>query len=149
MASTELQAIVRFRFHDGDVVEFKRLSAQCMEIVRTQDTGTLQYDTYFNDDETECIVIERFRDSDALIQHGENLAHLMDAIVATGSVSGELLGEPSTELRARFTGARCSSSRPGRRCRERVYQAWAARSRVASGSSVAMSSSSSPGSRLS
>ena len=104
MATTELQAIVRFRFQNGDVEEFKRLSAQCMEIVRTQDTGTLQYDTYFNDDETECIVIERFRDSDALIQHGENLAHVMDAIVATGSVSGELLGEPSTELRARFTG---------------------------------------------
>ncbi len=103
MASTELQAIVRFRFHTGDVDQFKRLSAQCMEIVRTQDTGTLQYDTYFNDDETECIVIERFRDSDALIQHGENLAHLMDAIVATGSVSGELLGELSTALRARFT----------------------------------------------
>ena len=54
MATTELQAIVRFRFHDGDVDEFKRLSAQCMEIVRTQDTGTLQYDTYFNDDETEA-----------------------------------------------------------------------------------------------
>ena len=104
MASTELLAIVRFRFHDGDVEEFKRLSAQCMEIVRTQDRGTLQYHTYFNNDETECIVIERFRDSDALMQHGENLAHLMDAIVATGSVSGELLGEPSTELRARFTG---------------------------------------------
>jgi quinol monooxygenase YgiN len=103
MAATELQAIVRFRFHDGEVEEFKRLSAQCMEIVRAQDTGTLQYDTYFNDDETECIVIERFRDSDALIQHGENLAHLMDAIIATGSVSGELLGEPSTELRARIT----------------------------------------------
>jgi len=91
MATTELQAIVRFRFRDGDVEEFKRLSAQCMEIVRTQDIGTLQYDTYFNDDETECIVIERFRDSDALI-------------IATGSVSGELLGEPSAELRARFAG---------------------------------------------
>ena len=65
MAATELQAIVRFLSHDGDVEEFKRLSVQCMEIVRTQDTGTLQYDTYFNDDETECIVIERFRDSEA------------------------------------------------------------------------------------
>jgi quinol monooxygenase YgiN len=105
MATTELQAIVRFRFHDGDVEEFKRLSAQCMEIVRAKETGTtLQYDTFFNDDETECIVIERFRDSDALIAHGENLAHLMDAVVATGSVSGELLGVPSAELRARFTG---------------------------------------------
>jgi quinol monooxygenase YgiN len=104
MAATELQAIVRFRFHAGDLEAFKRLSAQCMEIVRTRDTGTLQYDTYFNDDETECIVIERFRDSEALIQHSESLAHLMDAIIATGSVSGELLGEPSAELRARFTG---------------------------------------------
>ena len=104
MARTEFQAIVRFRFHDGDVEEFKRLSAQCMEIVRTQDAGTLQYDTYFNDDETECIVIERFRDPDSLIQHGENLARLMDAITATGSASGELLGDPSAELRARITG---------------------------------------------
>ncbi|MCU1379225.1 MAG: hypothetical protein JWN29_2208 [Acidimicrobiales bacterium] len=34
------------------------------------------------------IVIERFGDSDAFMQHGENLAHLMDAIVATVSVSG-------------------------------------------------------------
>ena len=103
MATTELQAIVRFRFHDGDVEEFKRLSAQCMEVVRARDTGTLQYDTYFNEDESECIVIERFRDSHALIQHGENLAHLMDAITATGSVSGELLGDPNAELRARIT----------------------------------------------
>lgn len=103
MAGTELQAIVRFRFHDGNVEEFKRLSAQCMEIVRSQDTGTLQYDTYFNDDETECIVLERFRDSDALIEHGEHLAHLMEAIIATGSVSGELLGEPSAAIRANIT----------------------------------------------
>ena len=100
----ELQGIVRFTFHAGTVREFKRLSAECLEIVRSKDEGTLQYDTYFNDDETECIVIERFRDSDALMQHSENLAHLMDAIIATGSVSGELLGEPSAELRARFTG---------------------------------------------
>src|SRR4029079_14856611 len=105
MATTELQAIVRFRFHDGDVEEFKRLSAQCMEIVRAQDTGTLQSDTFFNDDETECIVIERFRDSDALVQHSENLAHLMDAIIATGSVSGELLGDPRPETRARSSRA--------------------------------------------
>lgn len=101
MTSTELQGIVRFRFHDGDVEEFKRLSAQCMEIVRAKEAGaTLQYDTYFNADETECIVLERFRDSEALIQHGQNLAHLMEAIMATGTASGELLGEPSAELRA-------------------------------------------------
>ena len=105
MASTELQAIVRFRFHDGDVEEFKRLSAQCMEIVRAQDTGTLQYDTYFNEDESECIVLERFRDSDALILHGQNMAPFMESIMATGTVSGELLGELSEELAAQMAGS--------------------------------------------
>ena len=96
----ELQGIVRFRFHPGKVEEFKRLSAQCLEIVRAKDPGTLQYDTYFNDDESECIVLERFRDSDALIEHGANLDDLMEPILATASVSGELLGEPSAALRA-------------------------------------------------
>ena len=91
----ELQGIVRFTFHDGKVDEFKRLSAKCMEIVRAKDDGTLQYDTYFNSDESEAIVLERFRDSDALILHGENMAPLMESIMATGSVSGELLGDLS------------------------------------------------------
>jgi quinol monooxygenase YgiN len=98
----ELQGIVRFRFHEGKLEEFKRLSARCMEIVRAEDTGTLQYDTYFNDEQSECIVLERFRDSEALIEHGAHLADLMEAILATGSVSGELLGEPNAELRAKL-----------------------------------------------
>jgi quinol monooxygenase YgiN len=101
---SELQGIVRFRFHAGMVEEFKRLSAQAMEIVRTQDTGTLQYDTYFNADESEALVLERFRDSDALIEHGQHMAALMDPIIATASVTGELCGELSPEFRARITG---------------------------------------------
>ena len=62
----ELQGIVRFTFHAGKVEEFKRLSTECLEIVRSKDVGTLQYDTYFNADESQAIVLERFRDSDAL-----------------------------------------------------------------------------------
>ena len=98
----ELQGIVRFRFHADGVEEFKRLSAECLEIVRTKDVGTLQYDTYFNDDESEAIVLERFRDSDALILHGQNMAPLMESIIATGTVHGELLGDVSEELRAQL-----------------------------------------------
>jgi quinol monooxygenase YgiN len=97
---SELQGIARFKFHEGKVEEFKRLSAQCMEIVRTQDTGTLQYEIYFNEDESECVVLERYHDSEALIEHGEHIGDFMEAIVATGDVSGELLGDPSAELRA-------------------------------------------------
>jgi hypothetical protein len=102
---SELQGIARFKFHGGELEEFKRLAAQCMEIVRTKDTGTLQYDIYVNDDQGECIVIERYRDSEALIEHAVHLGDLGPAIFATGWVSGELLGEPSAELRAKMAGS--------------------------------------------
>jgi quinol monooxygenase YgiN len=101
-AVSELQGIARFKIHEGKLEEFKRLSAQCMEIVRTKDTGTLQYEIHFNDDQSECIVHERYRDSEALIEHTAHLGDMMEAILATGSVSGEVLGEPSAELRAKM-----------------------------------------------
>lgn len=55
---SELEGIARFRFHEGTVEEFKRLSARAMEIVRTKDSGTLRYDVYFNEDQSECMVLE-------------------------------------------------------------------------------------------
>jgi len=101
-AVSELQGVARFKFREGKVEQFKRLAAQCMEIVRTKDTGTLQYDIYFNDDQSECIVQERYRDSEALVEHAGHLGDLNEAILATGFVSGALLGEPSAELRAKM-----------------------------------------------
>jgi quinol monooxygenase YgiN len=98
--------IARFKIHEGKLDEFKRLSAQAMEIVRTKDTGTLQYDTYFNDDQSECVVIERYRDSEAAIEHAANLRDLSEEVLATVSVvHGEVLGEPSAELRANLSGS--------------------------------------------
>jgi quinol monooxygenase YgiN len=103
---SELQGIARFKIQEGKLDEFKRLSAEAMEIVKAKDPGTLQYDTYFNDDQSECVVLERFTDSEALIQHGENLADLVPQILATVTVvHGELLGEPSAEIEARLAGS--------------------------------------------
>ena len=72
----ELWGIAHFSFRDGDVEEYKRLSAQAMEVVRTKDTGTLLYEIHFNEDETEAVVIERFRDSEAFVEHAANLGDL-------------------------------------------------------------------------
>jgi quinol monooxygenase YgiN len=102
---SELLGIARFKVHEGKLEEFKRLSAEAMEIVKTKDTGTLQYDTYFNDDESECIIIERYRDSESAMAHAEHLGDLSAAVLAIVSVvHGELLGEPNEELRARMAG---------------------------------------------
>jgi quinol monooxygenase YgiN len=100
----ELLGIARFRFKEGKLDEFERLSAQAMEIVRTKDTGTLQYDTYMNDDRSECVVIERYRDSEAAMEHAANLGEVSAAVLETVTVvHGELLGEPSPELRAKLS----------------------------------------------
>ena len=96
----ELQGIARFEFHDGRLEEFKRLAAQGMEIVRSKDTGTLQFEISFDDDQSQAIVLERYRDSEALIEHAQNFGDLGQALLRTGWVAGELVGEPSGELKA-------------------------------------------------
>jgi quinol monooxygenase YgiN len=102
---SELVGIARFKFHEGKLDEFKRLSAQAMEIVQTKEPGTLQYDTYINDDQTECVIIERYRHSEAAMDHAANLAGLSAEVLETVTVvHGELLGEPSGELRAKLAG---------------------------------------------
>jgi quinol monooxygenase YgiN len=105
-AMSELLGIARFRFHEGKREEYLRLSDQALEIVRATEPGTLQYDLYLNADQSECVFIERYRDSEAAIAHAANLGHLFPAVLATVSVvHGELLGEPSEELRAKLSGS--------------------------------------------
>ena len=103
---SELLGIARFKFLEGRREEYLRLSDQAMDIVRAKDTGTLAYDLYLNADQSECMVIERYRDSDAAMEHAANLGDLFAPVLATVSVvHGELLGEPNAALRANLAGS--------------------------------------------
>src|SRR5688572_31284745 len=109
---SELQCVARLKIHDGKLDEFKRLAAECAELVRAKDTGTLQYESYLNSDNTECLVFERYRDSQALMDHLRNMGETMTAILETCSASGEICGTPSPELAARFAGSPVQIYRP-------------------------------------
>lgn len=102
---SRLLGIARFRFHEGRVEDFKRLSGLCMQIVQERDTGTLRYDIFLNADESEALVVEEYANTAALMEH---LAHIGDdlsaAILATASVHGELLGDLSEELIEQLRG---------------------------------------------
>ena len=95
----EIKGIARVKFHPGKLEEWKRLSREAMEIVRTKDRGTLQYEIFFNEDESEALVFERYRDADAAIEHFSNISHLMAPILATASVTGEVLGTPNAKMK--------------------------------------------------
>jgi len=102
----ELMGIARFRFKEGRREEFERLAAQAMEIVKAKEPGTLQYDTFMNENMSECVVIERYRDSEAALAHFENVGHLFEPIFETVTVvHGELLGDPNEEIRANLAGS--------------------------------------------
>ena len=100
----EIKGIARVKFFPGKLEEWKRLTEQAMEIVRTKDTGTLQYEIFFNADEREAIVFERYRDSEAALEHFANIGHLMAPLMETATVTGELLGTPNAQIRANLTG---------------------------------------------
>jgi quinol monooxygenase YgiN len=100
----EIKGIARVKFFPGKVEEWKRLTAEAMEIVRTRDTGTLQYEIFFNADESEAVVFERYRDSDAALEHFANIGHLMAPLMETATITGELLGTPNDEIRGNLTG---------------------------------------------
>lgn len=100
----EIKGIARVKFHPGKLAEWKRLTEKAMEIVRTKDTGTLQYEIFFNADETEAIVFERYRDADAAIEHFSNISHLMEPLMGTASVTGEVLGTPNAKMKAMLGG---------------------------------------------
>ena len=89
---SELQDIARFKFDEGKLEEFKRLSAQCMQIVRTKDTGTLQYEMYFTDDQSECIVLERYKTPRRLYSTPRTSGILWRRSWPRAPFSGELLG---------------------------------------------------------
>ena len=95
-ALTELQGVGWIKLAEDKAEDFKRLTLDCVEIARKKDTGTLQFEIYLSDDESEAIVLERYRDSAALIEHGTNLGDLGPAIFATGSASARIGSSVST-----------------------------------------------------
>jgi len=95
---SELRVNVRLRIREGKLPQFQEIAARCMESVREKDTGTLQYDWFVNAERTECVVLETYRDSEALLEH---LGHVGDSLAALADVSEidlELCGTPSQEL---------------------------------------------------
>jgi quinol monooxygenase YgiN len=103
---SELLGIARFRFLPGRRDEYLRLAEQARVLVEANEPGTLQYDVYMNADQSECLVIERYRDSQAAMDHAANIGSMFADVLATVEiVHGELAGDLSPELRADLAGA--------------------------------------------
>jgi quinol monooxygenase YgiN len=95
---SDIKVVARLKIHEGRLDEFKGLAEECRKIVQEKDQGTLQYDWFLNQDQNECVVLERYRDSDALMDHMANLGETLGQLLSTGDFSAEVFGNPSEEL---------------------------------------------------
>ena len=93
-----IQVTARLTIHQGKLEEFRQLAAQCMRSVRERDSGTLQYDWFFDDTHTECVVRETYKDSGAVLGHIANLGATLGAILGVCDMALEVYGSPSAEL---------------------------------------------------
>jgi quinol monooxygenase YgiN len=103
---SELQLTTRFAIHNGKLSEFKSLVTRCMEVVRDRDSGTLQYDWFLNAEGTECVLRERYRDSDAVLEHAMNLGDLMGRFMGISDPDIEIYGAPTDALLAAIAALR-------------------------------------------
>lgn len=101
---SDLQVTAILTIHPGKLEEFRATAQDCIHSVRENDTGTLQYDWFFNEDRTVCYVRERYVDSDAVLQHIQNLGDKLGALLASSDIVVQIFGDPSQELRDATAG---------------------------------------------
>ena len=78
--------------------EFKRLAGKALEIT-ADDPGALQYDWFFNADESKCVIRETYADSDAVLTHLGLMGDLLGQLIQVGGgIEIEVFGDPSDAL---------------------------------------------------
>lgn len=74
MPHLELRAQLKIR--PGQLEGFKTQAAEIMRVTKEQDTQTLRYDWFINEDGTECEVHETYETEAGLFEHNQ---HVMEA----------------------------------------------------------------------
>ena len=94
----EIRVLARFRIHDGERERFEALADECFDIVCERDTGTLEYEWFYDDERRECVVLERYVDSEALLDHMGHVGKQLGELLGVADFSAEIYGEPSQAL---------------------------------------------------
>jgi quinol monooxygenase YgiN len=82
----------------SDLAEFKKVAAQALETAK-REPGVLQYDWFFDDTQTRCVVRETYQDSEALLAHITTMGETLNTLAELGGgCELEMFGDPSRLL---------------------------------------------------
>jgi hypothetical protein len=96
----KIQASVTFpKISPDNLDKFKALAAEALKIA-ADEPGILQYDWFFNADETRCLVRETFANSEAIMTHLGNVGEILGPVAQLGGgIEIEMFGgQPSDEV---------------------------------------------------
>jgi quinol monooxygenase YgiN len=63
-----------FTFSEGKIKEYKKLLKEMSNLVEANEPETIDYQFYFDESETRCIVLETYRDPEAVFVHMVGIA---------------------------------------------------------------------------
>jgi quinol monooxygenase YgiN len=94
----KIRIVANVNIHDGKLDEFKQLASDAIEMTKQKEPGTLQYEWFFNHDETKCVVLEEFETSATFLIHATNMKQLLSEHPISSDMTIEIFGNPSPEL---------------------------------------------------
>jgi quinol monooxygenase YgiN len=95
----QIQVTARFpQIAKENLDEFKRLAGDALKVT-SEDPGVPQYDWFFSQDETTCVVRETYAGSEAVLAHVAMVGEALGTLIELGGgVEIEVFGSPSDEL---------------------------------------------------
>ena len=92
----------RLKIREGELEGFKRQAAEIMRVAREQDTKTVRYDWFIDEDGVQCEVRESYLDADGLLEHNDHVREARDRLFRDFAYDHDMTiyGEPSPALAA-------------------------------------------------
>jgi len=99
-----LEVIAHLKVRPGQLEGFKTRVAEMLRLTQEQDTQTVRYDWFFNEDETECEVHEAYLSEEGLIEHNRHIVLARDALFRDYAFDHRMsvYGEISQQLKDLF-----------------------------------------------
>jgi quinol monooxygenase YgiN len=93
-----IRVVVRVK-NISDISRYKELSTEA--IAKTEgEPGVLQYEWYLDEENGECVILETYKDSDAVQAHLMNVGEILPQLIELGEMQVEVLGDIDEQLKA-------------------------------------------------
>jgi quinol monooxygenase YgiN len=106
MEHNQIHFRAEFTIEEGKIEEYKKLVQDMSRVVEANEPDTINYQFYINREETRCIVLETYANSEAALAHNVGVASqtILPKIFSVSRISRfDVYGNPSEELQKVLT----------------------------------------------